>query len=84
MTDELSKFLEGFKLIYTSFVKVLNDMGLREIEALEKPFDPAYHQAVMTDKEETKEDGIVLEVYQKGYMLNDRVIRASMVKVNNI
>jgi len=38
----------------------------------------------MTDKEETKEDGIVLEVYQKGYMLNDRVIRASMVKVNNI
>ena len=84
LTDELSKFLEGFKLIYTSFVKVLNDMGLKEIEALEKPFDPTYHQAVMTDKEETKEDGIVLEVYQKGYMLNDRVIRASMVKVNNI
>lgn len=84
LTDELSKFLEGFKLIYTSFVSVLNDIGLKEIEAIDKPFDPAYHQAVLTDKVETEEDGIILEVLQKGYMFNGRVIRASMVKVNNL
>ena len=68
----------------TSLVSVLNDIGLKEIEAIDKPFDPAYHQAVLTDKVETEEDGIILEVLQKGYMFNGRVIRASMVKVNNL
>jgi molecular chaperone GrpE len=84
LTDEISKFLDGFKMIYTSLVNVLNDLGLKEIDAIDKPFDPAYHQAVLTDRDEAKEDGIVLEVLQKGYMLQDRVIRASMVKVNNL
>lgn len=84
LADELSKFLQGFKMIYSSFLNVLNSMDLKEIEALDKPFDPTYHQAVLTDKDETKEDGIILEVLQKGYMLKDRVIRASLVKVNNL
>lgn len=84
LNDELSKFLQGFKMIYSSFLNVLNSMDLKEIEALDKPFDPTYHQAVLTDKDETKEDGIILEVLQKGYMLKDRVIRASLVKVNNL
>jgi molecular chaperone GrpE len=84
LTDELSKFLEGFKMVYTSFVGVLDNFGLKEINAIDEPFDPTYHQAVLTDKDDTKEDGIVLEVLQKGYMLKDRVIRASMVKVNNL
>ncbi len=84
LNDELSKFLEGFKMIYSSFVNVLNQMELKEIDALEKPFDPVYHQAVMTDKDESKEDGIILEVLQKGYMLKNKVIRPSLVKVNNL
>jgi molecular chaperone GrpE len=84
LNDELSKFLEGFKMIYASFINVLNEIGLNEIEALDKPFDPTYHQAVMTDKDESKEDGIVLEVLQKGYMLKDKLVRASLVKVNNL
>ena len=67
-----------------SFINVLNGIDLKEIEALDQPFDPAFHQAVLTDSDETKEDGIVLEVLQKGYILKDRVIRASMVKVNNL
>jgi molecular chaperone GrpE len=84
LTDELSKFLDGFKMIYVSLMNVLNDLGLKEIEALYQPFDPAYHQAVLTGIDDTKEDGIVLEVLQKGYMLKDRVIRPVMVKVNNL
>ena len=71
-------------MIYSSFVDVLNQMDLKEREALEQPFDPVYHQAVMTDKDESKEDGIILEVLQKGYMLKDKVIRPSLVKVNNL
>lgn len=84
LNDELSKFLEGFKMIYSSFVNVLNVMEVKEIEALEKPFDPVYHQAVLIDRDENKEDGMILEVLQKGYMLKDRVIRPSLVKVNNL
>ena len=83
LDDELSKFLEGFKLIYSSFINVLKTMDLKEIEAFDKHFDPVYHQAVLIYKDESKEDGIILEVLQKGYMLKDRVIRASLVKVNN-
>ena len=84
LTDELSKFLEGFKMTYSSLINVLNGLGLKEIESLDKPFDPVYHQAVLTDKDELKEDGIILDVLQKGYMLNEKVIRATLVKVNNI
>jgi len=84
LNDELSKFLEGFKMIYGSFISILNGLELKEIEALDQPFDPAFHQAVLTDRDESKEDGIILEVLQKGYMLKDKVIRASLVKVNNL
>ncbi len=84
LTDEVSKFLTGFKMIYSSFVNVLSDLGLKEIEALECPFDPVYHQAVLADKDEEKADNVILEVLQKGYMLNDKVIRPALVKVNNL
>lgn len=84
LEDELSKFLEGFKMIYSSLINILNGLELKEIKALDCPFDPVYHQAVLTDKDESKEDGIILEVLQKGYMLKDKVIRPTLVKVNNL
>lgn len=83
LTDELSKFLEGFKMIYNSLINILDELGVKEIDTMGKPFDPTYHQAVLTDSDDTKEDGIVLEVLQKGYMLKDKVIRPTLVKVNN-
>jgi molecular chaperone GrpE len=82
LTDEVSRFLEGFKMIYSEFRRILNDFGVTEIEALDQLFDPTYHEAVMTDENKDKESGIVLEVLQKGYKLKDRVIRPAMVKVN--
>lgn len=82
LEDELSKFLNGFKMIYTNLIEVLNKYEVKEIEALGKEFDPTYHQAVLTDKDESKASGTVLEVLQKGYMYKDKVIRVSMVKVN--
>ena len=82
LSDEVSKFLSGFKMIYGSFVNVLNNIEVKEIECDGLEFDPVYHQAVLTEKDETKPSGVILEVLQKGYMLKDRVIRPAMVKVS--
>ena len=82
LSDEVSKFLSGFKMIYVSFVNVLNNIEVKEIECDGLEFDPVYHQAVLTEKDETKPSGVILEVLQKGYMYKDRVIRPAMVKVN--
>ena len=82
LEDDVSQFLQGVKMIYANLTNVLEKYGVKEIEALDKPFDANMHQAVMTDHVEGKELEIVLEVFQKGYMLKDKVIRPSMVKVN--
>ena len=82
LADEVSKFLAGFKLIYTNTVNVLNKYEVKEIKAEGVEFDPTYHHAVLTDHDENKPAGVVLEVLQKGYMYKDRVIRPAMVKVN--
>ena len=82
LTDEVSKYLEGIKMVYSQTKTMLEHFDVHEIDTLDKKFDPTYHQAVLTGKDDSKESGIVLEVYQKGYMYKDKVIRVSMVKVN--
>lgn len=82
LSDEVSKFLAGFKLIYTNTVNVLTKFDVKEINAEGVEFDPTYHHAVLTDYDENKPAGVVLEVLQKGYLYKDRVIRPAMVKVN--
>ena len=82
LTDEVSKYLEGIKMVYSQTKTMLEHFDVKEIDTLGKKFDPTYHQAVLTGKDESKESGTILEVYQKGYMYKDKVIRVSMVKVN--
>ena len=82
LTDELSKFLEGFKMIYTSLLNTLNAIGVSEIDALGKEFDENYMDAILTDKDPKQKANIVLDVMQKGYIYKDKVIRPAMVKVN--
>ena len=82
LDDEVSKFLEGFKLMYKQIKDLLLRFEVSEIDVLDKEFDPATSQAVIVDKDESKESGVVLEVLQKGYMYKDRVLRTAMVKVN--
>lgn len=82
LTDELSKFLEGFKMIYTNLVNILNSKNVHEIECLNKEFDPTSMNAVLTEKVDGIESGIVVEVLQKGYVYSDKVIRPAMVKVS--
>lgn len=82
LNDELSKFLSGFKMIYTHLVETLKKFEVSEIECLNKPFDHNTCQALMTAKVEGVDDGIVVEVLQKGYMLKDKMIRPALVKVS--
>lgn len=82
LTDELSKFLEGFKMIYTNLVNVLNNKNVHEIVCLNEEFNPVSMNAVLTEKVEGVEPGKVVEVLQKGYIYNDKVIRPAMVKVS--
>lgn len=82
LEDEVSKFLEGFKLMYKQIKDLLEKFEVKEIDCLGKEFDPALEQAVVIDHDETKESGVVTVVLQKGYMYKDRVLRTAMVKVN--
>lgn len=82
LTDELSKFLEGFKLIYCHLTNILEKYGVKAIDGYNKPFDPTYHNAVMVEKVKGVKPGMVVEVLQKGYLLKDKVIRTAMVKVS--
>ena len=63
-------------------LNILKNYGVIEIDGNNKPFDPTYHEAIMTEKRDGVQSGMVLEVLQKGYILKDRVIRPAMVKVS--
>lgn len=80
--EETKKFLSGFKMIYCNLVNILEKFEVKAIDEKNKPFDPMYHQAVMTEKVEGMEEGLVIDVLRKGYMLKDKVIRPAMVKVS--
>ena len=80
--ENIQNYVKGFEMIHDQLVGILEKEGVKEIDALNKPFDHNYHQALMQEPVEGVESGIVVEVLQKGYMLKDRVLRAALVKVS--
>lgn len=76
-------YAKGMEMIFRQLSDVLEKAGLEEIKALGEDFDPNFHNAVMTEDNADYESGKVTGVMQKGYRLNSKVIRPSMVKVNN-
>nr|WP_290911802.1 nucleotide exchange factor GrpE [Anoxybacillus sp.] len=81
--DEKAKsILQGVEMVYRSLVDALKKEGVEAIESVGKPFDPHVHQAVMQVEDSNYEPNTVVEEFQKGYKLKDRVIRPAMVKVN--
>lgn len=76
-------FADGMDKVYKQLTKMLEDVGVKEIEAEGKEFDPQYHNAVMHVDDESLGENIVAEVLQKGYTYKDSVVRHSMVKVAN-
>jgi molecular chaperone GrpE len=75
------KVLSGVKLIKKSLDEFFEKNGVKKIEAMHEPFDPDKHHAVMSEDSDDYEIETVIEVYQEGYALNEKVIRPSMVKV---
>lgn len=80
--DQTKSLLQGMDMVYRSLSEALKSEGLEVIEAVGNAFDPHIHQAVMQVEDPNFDSNIVVEVFQKGYKLKDKVIRPSMVKVN--
>jgi molecular chaperone GrpE len=80
--EQTKTLLQGMEMVYRSLVDALKKEGVEPIEAVGKEFDPNFHQAVMQGEDENFGSNIVTDEFQKGYMLKDRLIRPSMVKVN--
>ena len=77
------KFSEGINLVVTKFYDVLKGVGVVEIESLGKVFNPEYHQAIKVIEDEKYDKNVVCEVFKKGFILNDVVIRHAFVVVAN-
>ena len=75
-------FKKGVEMTYNQLITALKNEGVEVIDCLNKPFDPNLEQALMQEKKEGVESGIVIEVLQKGYLLKDRILRPAMVKVS--
>lgn len=80
--DQTKSLLQGMQMVQRQLVDALKNEGVEIIPAVGEQFDPALHQAVMQAEDENYESNVVVEELQKGYKLKDRVIRPSMVKVN--
>lgn len=83
ISEENAAYAEGMKMIFTQFKTVLEKAGLKEVNAEGEDFDPTKHNAVMAVDDPELGSGKVKQVLQKGYELNGKVIRPSMVMVTN-
>ena len=81
--DKEDPMYKGVEMILKQFMEILENLGVKEIPSKGEPFDPNVHSAVMHVDDESCDENIVVEVFQKGYTLGDKVIRPSMVKVAN-
>ncbi|MFH1053052.1 MAG: nucleotide exchange factor GrpE [Candidatus Woesearchaeota archaeon] len=78
--DNKEEFVKGIELIYSQLIEILEKEGLRPIKAIGEKFDPHIHEALMSEKSE-EEDNKIIEEFQKGYKLGEKIIRHSKVKV---
>ena len=79
-TKDKEEFVKGIELVYSNFIDILEKNGLKQINALSKEFDPSLHEALMQEKSKEK-PGTIIEEFQKGYRINEKVIRPTKVKV---
>lgn len=80
--EDLPNFVEGIRMIHKQFLDVLQKFGVSVIEAVGQPFNPEYHEAIMSETTNEYPDETVIAEFQKGYQMNGRVLRHSMVKVS--
>ena len=82
VSEEVKKFYEGINWIYKGLKDTFTKYGVEEINRVGQIYDPKMEEAILTGTDESQEDEVVLEVFQKGYKLKDRVIRPAKVKIN--
>ena len=82
LSDEMKKFLEGFKMIYGNLNSILESYQVKAMDVLNKEFDPNTMEAVLAEEVEGVLPNVVVDVLQKGYTYKDKVIRHAMVKVS--
>lgn len=82
-STEDEAYRRGVEMIMTQFNTTLEKLGVTEIESLGQKFDPAFHNAVMHVEDAEKGENEIVEVFQKGFIMGDKVIRFAMVKVAN-
>lgn len=80
--DKEDEFYKGINMIESQIVELLKKNGVQEIPSLDEEFDPNCHHAIVQEEVEGVDENIITGVLQKGYRLNDKVIRPSMVKVS--
>ena len=76
-------YRKGVEMIMTQFNATLEKLGVKKIESLGKTFDPAFHNAVMHVDDEEQGENVIVEVFQEGFTIGEKVIRFAMVKVAN-
>jgi molecular chaperone GrpE len=81
-SNDLATLQKGLELAMSGFNQVLTKEGVVKIDALHQPFNPDFHQALVDEESDEFKPETVIEVYQVGYMLKDRLLRPSMVKVS--
>lgn len=81
-SEDAKNLYKGIEMVYNMLIEAAKKEGLEVIPSVDQPFDPNVHQAIMQESDPEKESGIVLKEFQKGYKLKDRVLRPSMVSVN--
>ncbi|MEA5095481.1 MAG: nucleotide exchange factor GrpE [Sedimentibacter saalensis] len=79
--SENNTFKEGVQMVYTQLMGILDKKGLKEVESLHKQFDHNVHYGVAFEASDEFEDGIILDVLQKGYTVNDKLVRPAMVRI---
>lgn len=82
-STEDEAYKKGVEMIMAEFKKTMEKLGVTEMDCLGQKFDPAFHNAVMHVEDEEKGENEIVEVFQQGFMLGDKVIRFAMVKVAN-
>ena len=80
--EDIESLHKGVKIIYDQMLSILKSYGVEQIGSVGQKFDPSYHQAMLQRAESDKEDGIILEEFQKGYRLGEKVLRPGRVIVN--
>jgi molecular chaperone GrpE len=82
-TGDLAAFEKGMKLIQEQFDKVLSDFGLETIDPSGEPFDPNLHEALMNQASEAIPEGAIIQVFQKGYRIKNKLLRVAKVIVSS-